>query len=70
MVTGAEIGGVVEKIFGIAFPLLKTQAERSEWYQRTLKTLEIPEAEHPNDFKTVYAIALVKCAAEAQNPNE
>ena len=67
MVTGTEIGGVVGKVFGIAVPFLKTQAERSEWCQQKLKDLGIPEAEHPNDFKTVYAIALVKCAAEVQN---
>jgi WD40 repeat protein len=63
----ATIGGIVGKIFGLGFPLLKTQAERSEWCQQALKNLGIPEAEHPNDFKTVYAIALVKCAAELKN---
>ena len=71
MVIDAEpMKWIAGKIFGVAFPLLKTQAERSEWYQQTLKTLGIPKAEHPKDFKTVYAIALVACAAEAQNPDE
>jgi WD40 repeat protein len=63
----ATIGGIVGKIFGLGFPLLRTQAERSEWYQKVLMDLGIPEAEHPNDFKTVYAIALIKCAAELKN---
>lgn len=70
MISAATVSAIAGKIFGMAFPLLKTQAERSDWYQQTLKMLRIPEAEHPTDFKTVYAIALVKGAAEAQNADE
>ncbi len=65
MVTGAEIGGVVSKIFGMVSPWVKTQVERQQLYQQTLKNLGLPESEHPTpDFKIVYAIALVGCAAE------
>jgi hypothetical protein len=68
MVTGAEIGVAVGKLFGMVSPWLKTQVERQQVYQQALKTLRLPDADHPTpDFKTVYAIALVGCAAEVQD---
>ena len=46
LIESKTVSWIAGKVCGLAWPLLKTQAERSEWFQQQLKTLGIPEAEH------------------------